>query len=55
MLDPCEMAHCECDLAVYCVDYACEHGGPHYGHVGCLPAFPKSLIVENDYVEEKDD
>lgn len=54
-LNQCEMAHCECNLAVHCPDDASEHNGAHSSLVSSLASSSEGLIVENDEVKEKDD
>lgn len=54
MLDPCEVAHCECNLAVDSPDDAGEHGCTHSRHIRCLASGSECLIVKDDNVEEED-
>ena len=53
MLNPSEVAHGECNLAVDGPDDACKHGGTHGRHVGSLASRSERLVVEDDNVKEE--
>jgi len=53
MLDPCEVAHRQGDLAVDRPYDAREHDSAHYVHVSDLAAWPEGMAVEDDEGEEE--
>lgn len=55
VLYPCEVTHCQCNLAVYCPDDAREHCCTHCRHVCCLSATTKCLVVEYYDIQEEYD